>query len=397
MRFADANCCGCCCCPSCCCKPIIIKLPPPPVKLCPCCCGCCCCRPCCCCCCPCCCGCGGGGGGYGRKKRSVVDLMAKKFSDILLPQFNQDAFIPMGCGAQSSITPLQSLCAKIPPIQRGPACQQLIAQQPQFPLSQNIFNQQQQMMGAGGTMLNGGGMDSLGNNGEMSDCQCSGACNNNGQIPLMNSQSQQFGSNGCTQQQCNVNAADAINCQQQMGSLNGGQGCNNGAFPQATNGACMGDGNNNNNFYNLPSFGGGVMMDSSNANNNNPSLEGLGSSMHSPVQNNMLSNSGSTMPCGGDTVERGIGRVGRGLGSEDLLANIGGGSSIFDVGRKKRFLVLLKKKALGEELNSKSDEGYEKGKNNRSEAKREANKNQQNESLVFRNNLEFVVRQSPQK
>uniref|UniRef100_A0A915LK62 Uncharacterized protein n=1 Tax=Meloidogyne javanica TaxID=6303 RepID=A0A915LK62_MELJA len=207
---------------------------------------------------PCCCGCGGGGGGYGRKKRSVVDLMAKKFSDILLPQFNQDAFIPMGCGAQSSITPLQSLCAKIPPIQRGPACQQLIAQQPQFPLSQNIFNQQQQMMGGGGgTMLNGGGMDSLGNNGEMSDCQCSGACNNNGQIPLMNSQSQQFGSNGCTQQQCNVNAADAINCQQQMGSLNGGQGCNNGAFPQATNGACMGDGNNNNNFYNLPSFGGG--------------------------------------------------------------------------------------------------------------------------------------------
>ena len=103
------------------------------------------------------------------------------------------------------------------------------------------------------------------------------------------------------------------------------------------------------------------MMDSSNANNNNPTLEGLGSSMHSPVQNNMLSNSGSTMPCGGDTVERGIGRVGRGLGSEDLLANIGGGSSIFDVGRKKRFLVLLKKKALGEELNSKSDEGYEKG------------------------------------
>ncbi|CAK5111276.1 unnamed protein product [Meloidogyne enterolobii] len=184
--------------------------------------------------------------------------MAKKFSDILLPQFNQDAFIPMGCGAQSSITPLQSLCAKIPPIQRGPACQQLIAQQPQFPLSQNIFNQQQQMMGGGGgTMLNGGGMDTLGNNGEMSDCQCSGACNNNGQLPLMNSQSQQFGSNGCNQQQCNVNAADAINCQQQMGSLNGGQGCNNGAFPQATNGACMGDGNNNNNFYNLPAFGGG--------------------------------------------------------------------------------------------------------------------------------------------
>uniref|UniRef100_A0A1I8BKV8 Uncharacterized protein n=1 Tax=Meloidogyne hapla TaxID=6305 RepID=A0A1I8BKV8_MELHA len=310
---------------------------------------------------PCCCGCGGGGGGYGRKKRSVVDLMAKKFSDILLPQFNQDAFIPMGCG-QSSLTPLHSLCSKIPPMQRGPACQKLIAQQPQFPLSQNIFNQQQQMMGGGGTMA--AGIDSLGNNGEMSDCQCSGACNNNnnGQIPLMNSQSQQFG--GCNQQQCNANfanAADAINCQQQqMSGLNGqSNGCNNGACPQSTNGACMGDGNNNNNFYNLPSFGGGVMMDSSSNNNNIPE----GSAMHSTIQNsnNMLSNVGGSMPCSGsDAAERGIGRVGRGLERGDLLGNIGG-TSIFDAGRKKRFLVLLKKKALNEDLNNKSNEGYEKG------------------------------------
>ncbi|KAL3100491.1 hypothetical protein niasHS_000194 [Heterodera schachtii] len=171
IREAEAGCC-CCCCPSCCCKPIIIKLPPPPVKLCPCCCGCgcgggcccckpcccCCCKPCCCCCCkpcccccPCCC-CGGGGGG--RKRRSVVDLMARKFSDVLLPQHNQDAMMSGmnggGCGGGASqgvsLSPLHALCSQIPPSQRGPACQQITqhAAAQQFPLSQNIFNRQQQ-------------------------------------------------------------------------------------------------------------------------------------------------------------------------------------------------------------------------------------------------------------
>ncbi|KAF7629929.1 hypothetical protein Mgra_00009060 [Meloidogyne graminicola] len=409
MKFADANCC-CCCCPSCCCKPIIIKLPPPPVKLCPCCCDIniinfsCCCKPiiiklppppvklCPCCCGPCCCGCGGGGG-YGRKRRSVVDLMAKKFSDILLPQFNHDAFVPMGC-VQPTFAPLQSLCAKIPPIQRGPACQQIISQQPQFPLSQNIFNQQQQLIGGGGTMLNGGGSDPFGNNnGEMTECLCSGSCNNNnnGQTPLMNSQSQQVGGNGCNQQQCGSTFADAINCQQQQTILGGGQsnGCNNAACQQSINGACIGDSNNNNNVYNT--FGG-VMMDSAGGNNNIQSIEKSASFMHSPSQNN-IALSGSLSPCSGNSkenIERGIGRIGRGL-RENYL-NLGE-SSFLDSGRKKRFLLLLNKKNLNEELNDKSIEKsivY-----NKSEAKRDANKNQQNQSLVFRNNLEFVVRQSP--
>ena len=115
-------------------------------------------------------------------------------------------------------------------------------------------------MGGGGTMLNGAGIDLAGNNnnGEMTECQCSGNCNN----PLMNSQTQQFGGNGCNQQQCSsnfANAADAINCQQQQPLLGGGQsnGCSNNVCPQSTNGACMGDGNNNNNFFSMPNFGGG--------------------------------------------------------------------------------------------------------------------------------------------
>ncbi|KAI1732655.1 hypothetical protein Ddc_01533 [Ditylenchus destructor] len=54
--------------------------------------------------------------------RDVIDIMAKKFSDVLMPQ--QDALPNMGCnGMQTFNQPPPALCNQIPLNQQGPACQ----------------------------------------------------------------------------------------------------------------------------------------------------------------------------------------------------------------------------------------------------------------------------------